>query len=92
MMDKNSEGNRDCLAKALPGEPMFVLLARDLAAPTVIRAGARKRQEHILDGLLLDTPEERAHVQAAYAIASAMEDWRVTTPDASRSYNAAKKP
>ena len=36
MATKNNPGNFDCYEKAEPDEPMFVLLARDKHAPTLI--------------------------------------------------------
>jgi hypothetical protein len=37
MATKNNPGEYDCYGKAQPDEPMFILLARDIDAPEVVR-------------------------------------------------------
>lgn len=64
----------ECLDKALPDEPMFVLLARDTCAPHTVRQWAYKRERAIVCG---ERPEsDRAQVAEARAVAKAMERWR----------------
>ena len=46
MGSKNNPGPFDCYAAALPDEPMFVLLARDLLAPILVDLWATLRAEH----------------------------------------------
>lgn len=45
---RNLSSQFGCLHKALPGEPMFILLGRDPAAPTAIRRWLKYRRQ--LDG------------------------------------------
>jgi len=70
-------GNLDCLAKAEADEPMFILLARDPAAPAILRAWAADRLELADTGKLDDQAE---HAAAARRIADAMELWREENP------------
>lgn len=74
MGTKLNPGAFDCYHKALPDEPMFVLLARDPLAPEVVRTWARarmldKRREDAGDG-------KDAKYDEAMACAQAMTDWR----------------
>lgn len=63
-----------CLSKALPDEPMFVLLARDAQAPRRVRDWAAQRTSDISLG---KKPEsDQALVQEAYQCAERMEAWR----------------
>jgi hypothetical protein len=67
MGTKLKPGAYDCYENAEPDEPMFVLLARDPLAPTLVRMWASQRwQEH----------ENPAKVAEARACAEAMEMWR----------------
>lgn len=68
MGTKNSPGEYDCYAHALPDEPIFVLLGRDEKAPYAVRKWARR---HRLDKG--DTPKYRE----AMKLARDMEKWRV---------------
>ena len=74
MGTKNSPGKFDCYANAEADEPMFVLLARDVAAPTCVDDWANHRE------FLIDTgrkPEaDRAMVAEARQCAEAMRNWR----------------
>ena len=67
MATKNNPGKYDCYEKAHPDEPMFVLLGRDLMAPTLVRqwAAMRRAQE--------ESPEKVAEAEAC---ADAMEAWQ----------------
>jgi hypothetical protein len=66
MGTKNNPGAFDCYAAAAPDEPMFILLARDKHAPTLIWLWAVLRE---LDG------EDPAKVQEARDCAMAMVEW-----------------
>lgn len=52
MATKNNPGKFDCYENAHPDEPMFILLARDRHAPTLVWLWAAMRE---LDG---DSPEQ----------------------------------
>lgn len=71
MSTKNNPGDYDCYANAEPDEPMFVLLARDKHAPSLVRRWARKREKE---------GEDPAKVEEARACARAMEKWRNDNP------------
>jgi hypothetical protein len=64
MGTKNNPGTFDCYANAEPDEPMFVLLARDPAAPYLVRRWAGLR------------PSDRAKVIEAMECADSMDAWR----------------
>lgn len=66
MGTKNNPGDFDCYANAEPDEPMFVLLARDKHAPTLVWLWATLRE---LDG------EDPAKVREARECADAMILW-----------------
>jgi len=60
-----------CYARALPDEPMFILLARDISAPGAIRAWADLR---------LKMPKAEAdlsQIEEALATADSFEHWRI---------------
>jgi hypothetical protein len=65
MGTKNNPGEFDCYANAEPDEPMFVLLARDPLAPTLVRMWA---------DLTSDKKDDK--VVEALACANDMEQWR----------------
>jgi len=74
MGTKLQPGNFDCYANAEPDEPMFILLARDLSAPHVVRGWAINRELAIN---LKQKPEsDRAAVKEAFDCAEAMVKWR----------------
>ena len=70
MGTKNKPASFDCYANAEPDEPMFVLLARDVAAPRTVRHWALARCTRGKNKL------EDAKMQEALACADAMEKWR----------------
>lgn len=74
MATKNEPGRFDCYANAAPDEPMFILLARDAAAPDVVEAWARGREWQIDNGLKPES--DRPMVAEARLCASAMRVWR----------------
>lgn len=74
MGTKLNPGKFDCYANAEPGEPMFVLLARDVAAPAVVEAWAAMRVMLINAGL--KPIDDVAMVSEARDLAHAMRRWR----------------
>lgn len=82
MGTKNNPNPNDCYAKALPDEPMFVLLARDLTAPELVRDWAEMREVEIEDGIR--PAEDRAMVEEARQLSRDMEEWRVANDGAWR--------
>src|SRR4029077_324839 len=74
MSTKEDPGQFDCLARALPDEPYFVLLGRDSVAPTLVYNWAMRRKSEIAQG---KRPSEDAEqVRDAIAISDAMTAWR----------------
>lgn len=74
MSNKQEEFRRGCFAKALPDEPMFVLLARDPSAPELVEEWATKRMFAIADG---ERPKsDEAAAEEAMRCAHAMRVWR----------------
>lgn len=65
-----------CLEKREPGEPMFILLARDSAATETIEAWCRYRTHEIEEGTRPDTSDERNHIAQVMAKAEAFRAWR----------------
>ena len=70
MGTKNNPSAYDCYANAEPDEPMFVLLARDLKAPALVRAWAEQYR------IQNDGYHNEEGYQEALACADAMEKWR----------------
>jgi hypothetical protein len=67
MGTKNNPGDFDCYKNAEPDEPMFVLLARDKSAPTLVRLWAQWREQN---------GEDPKKVAEARECADKMEAWR----------------
>lgn len=65
-----------CLKKCEPGEPMFILLARDSAVPDTIEWWCQKRLHEIHVGSRPDTPEEREHIAQFMRKADIFREWR----------------
>lgn len=62
------------MKQAMPGEPVFTLMGRDVQAPGLIREWADRREERIVEG---SAPlSDQAAVARARDIADAMETWR----------------
>lgn len=76
MGTKLQPGTFDCYANAEPDEPMFILLARDAAAPGIVRRWAAHRATDPA------TPPEQ--VEEALACAAAMEAWRAARVEQKR--------
>jgi len=75
MGTKNNPGQFDCYANAEPDEPMFVLLARDPAAPNAIRLWVNERTM-LVAGHRPDAAET-AKLREAMACAETMDEWRL---------------
>jgi hypothetical protein len=63
-----------CYARALPDEPMFILLGRDRCAPDAIRRWADERTRLAIEE---DWSEDPERITDAVDTADAMERWRV---------------
>lgn len=74
MGTKNNPAEFDCYANALPDEPMFILLARDPAAPDIVEQWARGREWQINSGKKPET--DRQMVAEALECAAKMREWR----------------
>jgi hypothetical protein len=59
MGTKNSPGKFDCYSVALPDEPIFALLARDINAPLTVERWANLRQMLIDDGFAPASDSEK---------------------------------
>lgn len=75
MGTKNNPAKFDCYANAEPDEPMFVLLARDPAAPHVIAYWTQLRAEMIQGKTKPEADYEQ--LDEAVQCASAMQAWRL---------------
>ena len=75
MATKNNPGKFDCYANAEDDEPMFVLLARDRTAPSVVRAWVERRLEEGRNGGKVTLEDKLAEARAC---ADAMEKWAST--------------
>lgn len=74
MGSKNNPGEFDCFANAEPDEPMFILLARDIAAPATVEKWIEYREGLITIG---EKPEtDRAMIAEARQCVDAMVAWR----------------
>ncbi len=74
MGTKNTPAKYDCYAKALPDEPMFILLARDLCAPATVEEWANARECLISCGMKPES--DRTMITEAQQCAEAMREWR----------------
>lgn len=68
MGTKNNPGRFDCLGAAEPDEPMFILLARDPSAPTLIREWVKLR---------IASGESGDKLMEALDCAQKMDDYRM---------------
>lgn len=73
METKENLSPSGCFARALPGEPMFTLLARDEHAPETMRKWADLRARRWLE---TKNPEDEESAAQALADAVAFEAWR----------------
>lgn len=74
MGTKINPGEFDCMAKALPNEPFFILLARDSAAAGLVREWAGHRRGLIEGGVR--PREDIRKVHEAQRLAAQMDAWR----------------
>lgn len=74
METKNNPNPNGCLMRALPDEPMFILLARDASAPEAIRRWCDMRAR---DGIESENRQDAEQLEEAFATADAMEAWRL---------------
>ena len=65
-----------CLEKRKAGEPVFVLLARDSAAPSAMETWCRVRMNAIRNGFHNNTDEERDQVRSVALKAEQFRAWR----------------
>jgi hypothetical protein len=64
------------LEKRQPGEPMFILLGRDSAAPNTLEWWADLREAEISHGLRPDNDQERQHIAEVRRKATEFQNWR----------------
>lgn len=77
MGTKTNPSAFNCHAAAMPDEPIFTLLGRDPAAPSVIEAWCRQRTKMGKN----DSIEDNARIDEAYDCALAMRKWREDNED-----------
>lgn len=77
MSTKNHPSIFNCYKAALPDEPMFVMLARDPAAPATLRYWAEQRR--LLGKVATEDDQER--IAEAIGLAYRMENWRTVNSD-----------
>jgi hypothetical protein len=65
-----------CLEKRELDEPMFILLARDSAAPLAIETWCNCREAEIARGLRPDTTEEWTHIKQVRGKVGIFMRWR----------------
>lgn len=73
MSTKDNPGDYDCYTKAEPDEPMFILLARDPVAATMVRIWIKLRRMLGHDV----TNKDRRKIGEAKRVADAMDKWRI---------------
>lgn len=74
MGTKNDPGKFDCYSNADPDEPMFILLARDPAAPATLLRWIECREDLIRNGK--KPSSDRNMLVEARECAAAMIEWR----------------
>lgn len=79
MGTKSNPAANDCYNNAMPDEPLFTLLARDVHAPEVIRYWAQMRADDIDCGLF--PKSDQSKVEEALACARSMEEWHAIHKD-----------
>jgi len=73
MGTKNDPGEFDCYANAEPDEPMFILLARDLNAPNIVRQWA---YDYAMKCGPDPTEKQHLKIEEALVCAENMTKWR----------------
>lgn len=75
MGTKSDPAQNDCYSRALPDEPIFTLLGRDLTAPACVKFWATHRESMIARG---DAPnDDWKHIEEAREVAANMRSWRI---------------
>lgn len=74
MGTKNNPAEYDCYSKLDRDEPYFVLMGRDLAAPTLVRQWAYLRKRQI--ELRVKPEADMEQIEEAMRCADAMEAWQ----------------
>jgi len=73
---KNNPGDFDCYANAEPDEPMFVLLARDVQAPLIVRQWAFSyRQRKVAENQWNEQAQKK--YSEALNCANGMDRWHL---------------
>lgn len=85
MGTKENPGRFDCFGKALPDEPVFTLLGRDVQAPGIILIWATEREVGIAEGRF--PASDMAMVVEARELAHRMLAWRRANDGAWRHAN-----
>ena len=73
-LNKSIEAEKGCWARALDDEPVFVLLARDPEAPSLVRRWADRRMDEISHGTRPASDEVQVWEARDWALAA--EKWR----------------
>lgn len=73
---KRNPGPFNCYEDALPDEPMFVLLARDPYAPTLVRNWAAWAQINSKDPIKVQIARTTADEMVAWRAKHKREDWQ----------------
>ena len=76
MGTKRNPADNDCYVRALPDEPMFVLLARDKSAPGMVSTWCQVRLAEMGAGLR-SIEDNMPVIREAQRCAGAMEAWRI---------------
>jgi hypothetical protein len=84
MATKQNPGEFDCYKKAIPNEPLFVLLARDPSMPDLVRRWAIIRKNEIDSGRRPES--DRAMVMEALDCANDADKWRAINDGMWRKY------
>jgi hypothetical protein len=81
MATKLNPGAFDCYRKVQADEPYFVLRAKDVTAPGVVREWVRRRREEaaVTGGTI--TPLYEQKLREAEACADDMDAWRAAHPE-----------
>ncbi len=81
METKANPNPNSCLARALPHEPFFVLLARDITAPAVIRFWCEQRMALVIND---EMERHTDQIEEAMTTADEFERWRAANDGAWR--------
>ncbi len=76
IVDKSHPENRRCFAKALQGEPMFIVLGRDPTMASVLEFWAGERERLLDEGLMPDSDAERDHIEQVRGYVADIRSWQ----------------